>query len=357
MIKIRNKRTLLLAILLSCLVSVLVSIKAFAEKPILNNEHPSRYYVKEGDTLWDISNLFLQNPWSWPEIWHINEQIANPHLIYPGDELSLLYFGTERQPALMLTKRGPQSKPTLKLSPQKRTYQISSTIPTIPLSKIDSFLNSTRVVDKQTINDAPYVIAGHERHLVMGKGDTIYVMGDWSQPQQTYSVYRAGAPYIDPETKEVLGYEARDIGKVSFETADNEVGTFSILKAGMELREYDRLLPADTETVDANYYPKSPNGDIRGEIIRVFSGVKNIGQYDVVVINRGTREAVEKGDVFAIYRRGMIVRDKLANFQKIQLPDEKSGLLMVFKTYEKISLALVLQSKTVLSIHDKIAKP
>jgi hypothetical protein len=353
MIKIIKYTTFLL------LFSLLAPTSLFAEEAKLNANHPSKYYVKNGDTLWDISQLFLQNPWAWPEIWHINEQITDPHLIYAGDEISLVYLNDEngeQKPALMVTKRDAGAK-IIKLSPEKRAYQITSTIPTIPLSKVESFLNATRVVEKDVLKDAAYVIAANEGHLVMGGGDTMYAMGDWSNAQSAYGVYRPGKAYIDPNTKEVLGYEARDLGLARYITDEDDVATFTIIRAESEIREYDKLLPTETSTVDASFYPKSPLSDIKGEIIRVFSGVKNIGQYDVVVINRGVREGVEKGDVFAIMRRGRIVRDKNAHNQKVQLPDEKSGLLMVFKTHEKVSLALVLQAKSILSVGDRLQKP
>ncbi len=347
MIKIINRFTFFMCLSFG-------SVLVHAEEAKLQDNPPAKYYVKERDTLWDISNLFLQNPWAWPEIWHINEQIRDPHLIYPGDEISLVYIG--EQPKLMVTSRDP-SVNTVKLSPQKRSYQISSTIPTIPLDKVASFLTSARVVDKQTLGSAAYVIAGDERHRVMGKGDIVYAMGDWSNPQNAYGIYRPGKPFIDPETQEVLGYEARDLGVVRFVREEEGVAIFEIQRADVEIREYDRLLPTETQSVQANFYPKAPNEDIKGEIIRVFSGVKNIGQYDVVVVNRGVREGVEVGDVFAISRRGAIVRDRLANNQKVQLPDERAGMLIIFKTHDKVSLGLVLRAKTVLQVGDKISRP
>lgn len=339
-----------------------------AEEAKLNPAHPDKYYVKTGDTLWDISQMFLLNPWAWPEIWHINNQVTNPHLIYAGDEISLVYVdknnkvtpapvpGEQSKPALMVTKRDPAIN-TVKLSPQKRISSISSTIPTLPLNKVESFLISTRVVEKNELESAPYILAADERHMVMGLGDTMYARGNWINAQTAYAIFRPGDSYIDPETKEVLGYEARDLGLASFIREDGEIATLTITRADIEIREYDRLLPTENRAVEANFYPKTPNDDIKGQIIRVFSGVKNIGQYDVVVINRGEREQVEVGDVFAIYRRGMIVRDKNMKQQKVQLPDERSGLLMVFRTFDKVSLALVLNAKSVLSVGDKIEKP
>lgn len=336
------------------IISLLLANTLFAEEAQLKENPPQKYYVKDGDTLWDISQLFLENPWAWPEIWHINNQVTNPHLIYAGDEISLIYIDDE--PKITVTKRDPGIR-TLKLSPEKRAYQISSTIPTIPLEAVESFLTHTRVVEKHTLKEAPYIIAAEEKRMVIGGGDIMYAMGDWSSVHKAYGIYRPGDAYIDPVTQEILGYEARDIGIAKYISDEDEVATFRISRAEQEIRAYDRLLPTETLEVEANFYPKTPKDDIKGQIIRVFSGVKNIGQYDVVVINKGSREGVEKGDVFAIFRKGAIVRDKEANDQKVKLPDERSGMLMVFRTHEKVSLALVLNAKSLLSLGDRIARP
>lgn len=348
MIKIIKQITLFLILTIS------TSAALLAEEAQLTDNPPSKYFVKEGDNLWDISKLFLKNPWAWPEIWYINKQIPNPHLIYPGDEISLIYV--EEKPRITVTKRSPGIN-TVKLSPEKRSYKITSTIPTIPLEKVESFLKSARVVEKNELGDAAYIVAADEKRLVMGDGDRMYAMGDWSDPQNAYAIFRPGRAYIDPETKEILGYEARELGLAKYIEDEKEVATFEILRADMEIREYDKLLPTETDSVEANFYPKAPNEDIKGEIIRVFSGVKNIGQYDVVVINRGEREEVEVGDVFAILRAGEIVRDRQANNQKVKLPDEKAGLLMVFKTYDKVSLGLVLSAQNLLRVGDRIERP
>lgn len=335
--------------------TVVTTASLYAEEAQLTDNPPSKYYVKEGDTLWDISKLFLKNPWAWPEIWYINTQIPNPHLIYPGDEISLVYV--EQKPRITVTKRNPGIR-TVKLSPEKRSYKITSSIPTIPLEKVESFLKSARVVSKDELADAAYVIAADEHHMVMGEGDKMYAMGKWKSPHSAYGIYRPGKAYIDPETGEILGYEARELGLAKYITDDGEdVGTFQILRADQEIREYDKLLPTETKSVEANFYPKSPNSDIKGEIIRVFSGVKNIGQYDVVVIDRGEREGIEVGDVFSVLRTGEIVRDRNADNQKVKLPDEKAGLLMVFKTEKKVSLGLILSAKSILQVGDHIERP
>lgn len=323
-------------------------------KPVLAPSHPNKYYVKRGDTLWGISQLFLANPWAWPEIWHNNRQVGNPHLIYPGDEISLIYM--DDKPMLMVTKRSVESK-VVKLSPQKRASTISSTIPTLPLDKIQGFLVSNRVVDKVTLGEAAYVLAADNRKLVMGRGDTFYARGNWSEPQIAYGLYRGGGPYIDPDTQEILGYEARDLGLARYITGEGEIATLTIARADEEIREYDKLLPTEVRKIDANFYPKTPKDNIVGKIIKVFSGVNNIGQYDVVVLNRGAREGVDKGDVFAVFRKGMVVRDKTQHYQKLEMPSEKSGLLMVFRVYNKVSLGLILKANNLLRVGDTVKRP
>ena len=318
----------------------------------LKEDHPQQYYVKDGDTLWDISSLFLNSPWLWPEIWHINPQLEDPHLIYPGDLLKLVYI--DGRPALTV-KRGEQSR-TIKLSPTARITPLDTVIPAIPLDRIQSFLSESRVVSKQTLQDASYVVAGNELHIIMGAGDRFYARGDWSAPQAAYGIYRQGDAYIDPDTEEVLGYDAKEIGMGKWLRVEEDIATLEMVRSGEEVRVGDRLLTTEQRRVESIFFPKSPKLQIKGNIISVMSGVKNVSQFDVVVINKGQREQMQVGDVMAIYRRGEQVRDSYTD-ELLQLPSERAGILMIFRTFEKVSYGLVLQATSSMAVLDEVRNP
>lgn len=344
-------------ILLGFIISSVLSVNALAESIALQTNHPNEYTVKSGDTLWDIANTFLREPWLWPEIWHINRQIKNPHLIYPGDLIKLVYVNGE--PRLVLAKAGGSAggvSGTDKLKPRIRSTPIETVIPAIPLDAVRSFLNESRVVDKETLEKAPYVIAGNEKHVIIGAGENFYARGDWSAQAPAYGVYRQGKAYVDPVTNEVLGYDARELGVGKVMTVSDEIAKTELLRAKQEIREGDRLLPTEERKLQAVFYPSAPRDDLNGQIIQVMSGVKNVAQYDVVVINRGSREGVEEGNVFAIYRQGEAVRDKQTK-QLIKLPSERAGLLMVFRTFEKVSYGLVLKATSSMAVLDEVKKP
>lgn len=319
----------------------------------LKQGHPEQYYVKEGDTLWDISSLFLRDPWLWPEIWHINPQVENPHLIYPGDLLKLVYINGK--PALTIAQRGEQSR-TIKLSPRARVTPLDTVIPAIPLDTVQSFLSESRVVEKQTLTDAAYVVAGNELHFIMGVGDRFYARGDWSSPEAAYGVYRQGSAYVDPDSDEILGYDAKEVGMGKLITTEEEIATLELVRAGEEVRVGDRLLATEQRKVDSIFYPRSPKHEVRGKIISVASGVKNVSQFDVVVINRGEREEIQVGDVLAIYRRGEEVRDKYTD-ELLVLPSERAGIMMVFRTFAKVSYGLVLKATSSMAILDEVRNP
>lgn len=336
---------------LRLVVMALVCSSAWANVE-LKAGHPQQYYVKEGDTLWDISNLFLRDPWLWPEIWHINPQLENPHLIYPGDLLKLVYI--DGKPALTV-KRGEQSR-TIKLSPTARITPLDTVIPAIPLDRIQSFLSESRVVSKQLLNDSAYVVAGNELHIIMGVGDRFYARGDWGVPQSAYGVYRQGEAYIDPDSNEVLGYDAKEIGMGKWIRAEEDIATLELVRSGEEVRVGDRLLATEQRRVESVFYPKSPKTQVDGKIISVMSGVRNVSQYDVVVINKGKRESMQVGHVLAIYRRGERVRDQYTD-ELLQLPSERAGILMVFRTFEKVSYGLVLQATSSMAVLDEVRNP
>ncbi len=324
---------------------------AFAQ-PDLKPNHPDRYTVVKGDTLWDISSRFLQSPWLWPEIWHANPQIENPHLIYPGDVIGLIYV--KGQAKVTTLKRGDASR-TIKLTPKARITPIETAIPAIPLDAISSFLTSSRIVEKADLDAAPYVLEGKEGHIVSGAGDVVYARGDVGTTS-SFGLFRASKSYMDPVTNEFLGLEAREIGLAKVKAVDGEVVTLTVQRTREELLKGDRLLPTEDRVITTTYQPSAPLDGIEGQMISVLNGVSNIGQYDVVVINRGEREGVADGNVFAVYRKGGFVRDPVTT-ETIELPSERAGILMVFRTFEKVSYALILKAYRPLSVFDEIRKP
>ncbi len=321
---------------------------AQAAGPELRSDHPERYTVVKGDTLWDISSRFLNNPWYWPEIWHVNPQVRNPHLIYPGDELALVYIDGKPR----ITKVG--SNGVVKLSPKIRSEPIDTPIPAIPLDAISSFLTETRIVDKQTLDNAPYVLEGEDGRIVMGAQDTVYARGD--KPANNVGIFRRSQAYVDPETNEFLGLEARSIARGEVTGDDGNILTLKLRRSSEEVRIGDRLLAGKDQAIQPQFTPSAPDTDISGRMIAVEGGVTQIGQYDVVVINRGTREGLKVGNVLAVYRSGNLARDPYTK-EMVELPSERAGLLMVFQTYEKLSYGLVLKSGRPLSIGDRVKNP
>lgn len=336
--------------LLLSFVLVCVSLSVFADNIQLKSDRPDTYEVKKGDTLWDISSLYLEDPWLWPDVWHINPQVANPHLIYPGDVLRLVWV--DDKPKVTVAKRGK-----VKLLAETRTQTIDSAIPAIPLEKISAFLSRSRILNNvDDLENAPYVLAGEDKRIIAGAGDRLYARGDFSENDGSFGVYRLGATYQDPETQEVLGVEARDIATVRMVSLDADVATMIVNRSAEELRIGDRLLASESKSVSSSFMPKSPNQKIKGQIVGVESAVRNAGNMSVVVINQGEREGLEVGDVLEISKAGELVRDDVKK-ETIQLPDERVGLLMVFRTFDKMSLGLVLKTKKALSVGDKVSNP
>lgn len=321
--------------------------------------HPDVYTVIKGDTLWDISGNFLSKPWLWPEIWQINPQIENPHLIYPGDEIALVYV--DGQPRLQL-RRGDAGRTTrltpsdtISLRPEIRATPLESAIPAISLDAIQGFLVDNRVVETGVLEAAPYVLQGDAERLVLGAGDKVYVRGVLNDAE-SYNLVRKGPLYVDPDTNEVLGREATYIGLGNARSQEGDIATMAVTRTREEVQIGDRVLPTEERRVDSTFFPSAPDGEVDGQIISVFSGVTQVGQYDVVVVNRGEREGLLVGNVMAIYKRGAVARDRIAN-ETVRLPSERSGLMMIFRTFEKLSYGLVLVTERPLSVYDEIRNP
>lgn len=323
---------------------------AIAEEPELQANYPEKYTVVKGDTLWDISNRFLQNPWMWPEIWHVNPQIANPHLIYPGDLLSLVYL--DGKPRIVIDT----SNRVTKLSPEIRVIEDGGAIPTIPLDQINNFLSRSRILTGNELDKAPHVVSGEAKRLVLGKGDRLYARGDFDADIPVYGIYRKGETYKDPETGEFLGVQALDIGSGKMRALEGEIATLLMTRTTEEVRVGDRLLAEEERAIDSTFFPSAPASEIEAKIIAVEGGVSQVGKMDVVVINRGQREGLEVGNVLAIYKFGGMVKDRVKG-DMVALPDERAGLVMVFRTFEKLSLGLVLEAERPLAISDIARNP
>ncbi|MCB1854926.1 MAG: LysM peptidoglycan-binding domain-containing protein [Pseudomonadales bacterium] len=317
----------------------------------LNENVPETYIVKKGDTLWGISGMYLQKPWLWPQLWDANPQIDNPHLIYPGDELYLVWIDGE--PRLRL-RRGRD----VKLMPDMRITPLDLAIPIIPLDEIGPWLKWSRIVNAGEIDNAAYIVSGSQGHLLSAPGDRVYGRGNFPDGEKVYGIYRPGDAYYDPITKELLGYQAQDIGNATLiSNNEDEVTELEVTRITEEVRITDRLLPMREQVLDASFHPRAPDVPIEnGFMIAVPGGVTQIGTNAIVVLNKGARDGLEVGQVLAIYQAGELVFDSIAQ-ANVQLPDVRAGLAMVFSVFDKASYAIVLKSDKPLQVGDKVKNP
>ncbi len=317
----------------------------------LNDKAPQTYIVKKGDTLWGISGMYLAEPWLWPQLWDVNPQIDNPHLIYPGDELHLVWI--DGQPRLQL-KRGRN----VKLTPNMRVAPLDLAIPIIPLDEIGAFLRSHRILTAGEIENSAYVVAGAQGHLLSAPGDRIFGRGPFPDGERAYGIFRGGDVYRDPITDEILGYQAKDIGNAQLLSSNkDEIVELEITRVTEEVRITDRLLPNEDKILDATFHPRAPEEElVDGFMIAVDGGVSQIGAWDIVVLNRGEREGLEIGHVLAIYQSGAVVHDEIRG-DDVALPDVRAGLAMVFEVFERASYAIVLKTNRPLKVMDKVKNP
>lgn len=332
---------------------------------------PSTYTVIKGDTLWDISGKFLKEPWLWPEIWNMNrEQIKDPHWIYPGDVISLS-FDADGRPRLSLNGAGGSGiGGTVRLSPSIRIDKLSQAIPSIPARVIGPFLTLPLVVEAGALAGAPKIISADDDRVVIGAGNKAYAVGLQAEQGTHWQVYRPGKALIDPATRELLGYEAAYLGDARV-SRFGEASTIDVVKSTQEINKGDRLTPAAEGSIPS-YSPRSPDKDIKGAIISMVGGVSEGGQYSVVVLNLGKREGMEVGHVLATLRSGAVVSTNTEGYntstaasggggpsipRKIKLPDERNGLLFVFRVFDKVSYALVMSSSRSVRVGDAVQTP
>ncbi|MDG2156071.1 MAG: LysM peptidoglycan-binding domain-containing protein [Gammaproteobacteria bacterium] len=319
---------------------------------VLNADHPERYTVVKGDTLWDISAMFLRDPWLWPEIWDVNPQIENPHLIYPGDVLTLVWL--EGKPKIIIQRSGTSEK----IVPGVRVNSADAAIATIPFDRISAFLSRAGVASKQEMQKLPY-IAALRNAMIAGAGDEVYVRG-LKNPQigEVYRVIRQGDKVVDPETNDRLGYEIIYIGSGTI-VSNGDTAKMMLNDTTREAKEGDRVIKVDT-LPPLNFYPRSPETETEGQIISVKDGVSRIGQYQMVLINRGLEHGMEPGYVLSIWQPGKEVYDRKVSSgmsKKFMLPDERIGILMVLKPMETSSYALVMEAYSEIRTGDRLRNP
>ncbi|MFL6604333.1 MAG: LysM peptidoglycan-binding domain-containing protein [Steroidobacteraceae bacterium] len=335
-----------------------------APTDILNPNAPKSYTVKRGDTLWGIASTFLRDPWLWPEVWYINPQVANPHLIYPGDTLALAY-GRDGKPFIRLEQGG-----AARLDPRLRSSPLDGAIPTIPYSAISAFLSRPSVLTKEQIREAPHVVAFRDEHAVAGTGHEVYIADLNATPNSRYSVVHVGDELRDPDDNKVVGYQGIYTATALVSQPGSPTKAL-LIDTARETLQGDRVLAADLD-VPLNFMLRAPRNDVHGRIISVIDGTQDIGQYQIVVINRGKRHGIDAGHVLAIDQAGKVVRDVYGKqpgyarylggvgtsfAPKVKLPDERAGTLLVFKSFDRISYALIVGAANVIRVQDVVHNP
>jgi LysM repeat protein len=327
----------------------------------LSANAPDSYTVKKGDTLWDISKMYLTSPWRWPELWGMNiDEIRNPHLIYPGQVLLLDKTGG-RARLRVGQEVGPNGSG--RLSPRVRSGDVASGIPSISLNAIEPFLNEAVIFDQNELAAAPRVVAAQEGRVLLSRGDLAYVRGDLGA-NRNFRVFREPQPLLDPVTKEILGYEAKYLGTAEYirKGGTSEQGqvipdTFTLTTIRQEIAVGDRLSPVPPREF-INYVPHAPQGPIEGKIASIYGDSAVAGQNQIVAINRGSRDGIEMGHVLALWRKGEEVVDRTnGGRETIQLPDERHGNLFVFRVFNRMSYALVLTVQEPVRPGDRFSQP
>lgn len=380
-------------------VALVVALPLLAQDVELRSDHPREYIVQEGDTLWDIAGRFLTRPWQWPAIWQANPQVENPHLIYPGDKLSLVYI--DGQPRLV--RDG-----TRRLSPSVRRSDSAGPVASVPLDAVRPFLHEARVVTEDQLPTLPYLVAMEDgrnvasepnRAFVRGlrghePGDQVVIARLTQQIEQVnvdgretvrlneMRANRGAVPYdrrpvalgrsFNPfERKgEVVGYQLWEVARAEVLT-DDETATLEILDAEFQVSPGDYVLPVDPYLYDLTFYPRAPEAGVPegASIIGLHDGPKVIGHYQIVTLDLGTSDGIEPGHTFSVFHANREVRDRFVRGlrgrpapdgvegDRVQLPPQFTGHVMVFRSFEDISMALVMDGKRGVRVGDLIDHP
>ena len=327
---------------------------------------PDTYTVKRGDTLWDISKLFLKSPWRWPELWGMNlQQIRNPHLIYPGQ---MLYLDKSNGRARLRMGQPVGGDGTVKLSPRVRSEMLGDgAIASIPFNLIEPFLNEAIIFQGNELDLAPRIVAAQEGRVLLSRGETAYVRGELGN-ERAFRIFREAKALKDPATGQILGYEAAYVGAAEYVRegasrtgADGKPeivpATITITSTRQEANVGDRLSPVPPREF-SNYAPHAPAGALNGQIVSIYGDGLSAGQNQIVALNRGATDGVERGHVLALWSAGSKVIDRTDPARaSLTLPDERHGLLFVFRVFDRMSYALILSVKDPVKTGDRFSQP
>jgi len=364
------------------LICILLPILTYADEVVLRENAPDQYVVVKGDTLWDISNKFFKDPWKWPQIWGFNKDtIKDPHWIYPGNVVYLdksnktLHFGevpkspstpaveTALVPALppsseSMVEALPDASPApesniQKLSPRIRVLSGDhDALPSIPASAIGAFLNKPLVIETEELEGAPVIIGSVEQRALLSFGDTAFAKGIPSDKGANWQLYRPGKALIDPDTNKTLGYEAIYLGDTTVQK-QSQITTLKITKSVLDIQKGDNLIQSSVGLPN-NYIPRAPSNAIKGKVISIYGGVDQGGQNSIITINRGKRDGIENGHVLALYKESEVSKFK---GEKYTLPALRYGLIFVFRTFDKVAYALVMEVQRPVQLLDTLETP
>ncbi len=352
------------ALLITTFSSAMLMSAAHANNPppAIKADAPNRYIVKKGDTLWDISGRYLDSPWRWKEIWATNKQIKNPNLIYPNDILILCVIQGKILIGVDTGEGCAGVEKQLTGNVVSSTVSVTSTansIPPLPWSAIQHWLDKTVIVNPQDFNTTPYILASKKGNLITASGDKVYAKGVPLIVGQRYGIYREGELYVEPKTQEVIGLEVTQVatGLVT-STETNGVSSLQLTDSyDKEVREGDRVFVELNNSIPPVFYPAPATVSRGGMIVRVMDSISSAAKGSVVAINLGSTHGAKPGDVLTVYQKGALIRDTKDNDTPVRLPNEPSGMVMVFNTFDNISYAYVLDSELPLNVGDQLLPP
>lgn len=337
--------------IISALILAVTASCAFAAEPLtLVDNPPDRHIVVRGDTLWDISEKFLKQPWRWPEIWQMNKaEIKNPHLIYPGDIILLDY--SDGNPRLRIAKQVDG-----KLQPKIYSEAVQQVIPSIPANIIEPFISQPLIIEPGADDSLARIVATQDDRLFLGNGDTAYATGIADASVEKWNVFRRGKPLTDPDTGEVLAHEAFFLGNAKL-VKPGEPATLRVTMAKEEMGRHDRLLPAPPPEI-ISYVPHRPEQPVSAKVMSIYGGVNEGGPSNVISLNRGKNDGLETGHVLALLRSRVATgQDEDGRRVTTQIPEERYALAFVFRVFDRVAYALVVESSKSVIIGDAARNP